>query len=410
MIKYIKRLFKMVGPGFIMAAVVLGPGSITISSDIGATYGYNFLWVVLIAAIFMVGYTNMSTRFGVLHDRSILSLIAKKYGKWFSVLIGISSFLASLSFQFGNNIGAGMGMESLTGIDDTYWLFLFTPLAMLLVFLSQNLYKALEKMMLVMVVLMIAAFAINLIFIKPEFDKIAVGFIPRYLAIENMNPIIALVGTTLSLNGALYQSYLVQSKGWKLKDKSKSIRDSNLGVFLLATISVLVIITAAATLNPFNISVNSATDMAIQLESILGNHAKYIFSLGFISAAFSSLIINAVIGGGLLADGLGMGKSMNEKMPKLFTGVILVTGMIVSIYVANNMGNPVYSLILAQASSMLSVPLIGVGLLLVVNSKKVMGIHKNSPYQNLIGLMGFMVICILVFMMFQRLINYFAAL
>ncbi|MFD2101473.1 Nramp family divalent metal transporter [Flagellimonas iocasae] len=406
MIKQLKRFIKMVGPGFIMAAVVLGPGSIAISSKIGATMGYSFLWVVLIAAIFMIGYTNMSTRFGALHKQSILGLIAEKYGRWFSVVIGISSFLAALSFQFGNNLGAGMGMETLTGIEDGYWLFIFTPLAILLIFFSKNLYKALEKMMMVMVILMIAAFAINLFFIKPDLTSVASGFVPNKFPMESFNALIALVGTTFSLNGALYQSYLVQSKGWQLKDKAKGIRDTNLGVFLLATISILVIITAAATLKPLGISVNSAADMAIQLEAILGSYAKYIFALGFISAAFSSLVVNAVIGGGLLSDGLGLGKSMNEKMPKLFTILILVVGMFVAIYVANYMGDPVYSLILAQASSMLSVPLIAIGLLMIINNKAVMGKYKNSLFQNVIGLLGFIVICILVYVMYSRLTDY----
>ena len=145
MIKQFKKFLKTVGPGFIMAAVVLGPGSIAISSKIGATLGNSFLWVVLIAVIFMISYTNMSTRFGVLHTKSILGIIAEKYGRWFSVIIGISSFLASLSFQFGNNLGAGMGMETLTGIDDGVWVFLITPMAIILIFFTKNLYKVLEK-------------------------------------------------------------------------------------------------------------------------------------------------------------------------------------------------------------------------------------------------------------------------
>ncbi|VAW27949.1 hypothetical protein MNBD_BACTEROID06-698, partial [hydrothermal vent metagenome] len=113
----LKNIAKSIGPGFIMAAVVLGPGSITTASKIGATNGYAFLWVILIGAISMAIYTNMSTRYGVLHQQSILKTISEKYGKWFSVSIGIASFLAALSFQFGNNLGVGMGMETLTGID-----------------------------------------------------------------------------------------------------------------------------------------------------------------------------------------------------------------------------------------------------------------------------------------------------
>ena len=111
--QYLRKIIGSIGPGFIMAAVVLGPGSITTSSKIGATQGYAFLWVILLSALLMAVYTNVSVCFGKLHRTTILSAIATKYGRWFAVAIGVSSFLSSLSFQFGNNLGVGMGIFGL---------------------------------------------------------------------------------------------------------------------------------------------------------------------------------------------------------------------------------------------------------------------------------------------------------
>ncbi|MCK0147204.1 Nramp family divalent metal transporter [Arenibacter sp. F26102] len=399
----IKNFLKALGPGFIIAAVVLGPGSITVSSKIGATHGYSLLWVILIGAISMSVYTTMSVRYGVLHEKSLLTMISEKYAKWFSVAIGICSFLAALSFQFGNNLGVGMGMQTLTGINETVWPLIFTPLAILLVFYSKNLYKALEQIMMFMVVILILAFIINLVFIRPDLEAAAMGFIPRAVSGEDFNEIAALVGTTFVLHNAFFQSYLVQGKGWKLADMSKSIRDTKIGIFLLALISTLVVITAAATLKPLGISVNSAADMAIQLEMLLGSYAKYIFGFGFIAAAFSSLVVNAVTGGGLLADGMGMGSSMNEKMPKVFTAVILLAGMVIAVFFK---GNVIYALIMAQASSILGVPLIAIGLFLVLNNKDIMGRYRNNTLQNLMALAGFVLISVLVYFMYGKLIGY----
>ncbi len=401
----LKNVIKSIGPGFIMAAVVLGPGSITTASKIGSTQGYAFLWVILLSATSMAVYSNMSTRFGVIHQKSLLSVISEKYTKWLSMAIGIGSFLASLSFQFGNNLGVGMGMETLTGINAKIWPLLFTPAAIVLIFFAKNLYKTLEKLMMFMVMVMILAFVINLVFIKPDLSAIAIGFVPTSFEGENFSQLAALAGTTFVLHCALYQAYLVQNKGWKLKDIKKGIQDSNLGVFLLALMSSLVIITAAASLKPMGIAINSAADMAIQLELLLGSYAKYVFAFGFIAAAFSSLLVNSVIGGGLLSDSLGMGRSMEEKMPKVFTTVILLAGMAIALYVSGN-GSPVYSLIMAQASSILAVPLIAVGLFLVLNNKEVMGEHRNSKLQNVLAIAGFALICMLVYIMYGKLIGY----
>jgi len=136
------------------------------------------------------------------------------------------------------------------------------------------------------------------------------------------------------------------------------------------------------------------------MESLFGSASKLIFSIGLCAAAFSSLMVNAVIGGGLLADSLGIGKTMNEKMPRLFTIGILLLGMLVAVFFR---GNAIYALIMAQASSILGVPIIAMGLFLLLNNKKVMSINRNNIVQNSIAVFGFLLISVIVFFMAQKL-------
>jgi manganese transport protein len=403
MIKRIKEIFKSVGPGFIIASVVLGPGSITVASRIGSEYGYAFLWVIFIAAIFMITYTSMGARFGVVNSKSLLQSIADKYGRWFAVLIGISAFLSSSSFQFGNNLGLGIGMEGITGINERIWPFIFTPLGIILIFWAKNLYKVLENLMKFMVMIMIFAFFINLLLTKPEIAPLASGLVPRRITPDSLNIVAALMATSFALAAALYQSYLAQDKGWKVENMKKSMKDTYIGVLLLAIISATLLITSAAALHSRGITVNSAADMALQMEALFGSSAKIIFSVGLCAAAFSSMMVNSVIGGGLLADGLGLGRSMNDKTTKIFIIAILLIGMLVAVFFK---GNVIYALIMAQASSMLAVPLIAIGLFLMLNNKKLMGKHRNNLVQNIIAIIGFLVIIGMVYFMSQNMIAY----
>ncbi|MFO8054136.1 MAG: Nramp family divalent metal transporter [Bacteroidales bacterium] len=407
MLKRLKLFIKTLGPGFIIASVVLGPGSITVSSRIGSEHGYAFLWVIVFAAISMAIYTSMGARYGVTNDKSILQNISDNYGRWFAIVIGISASLSASSFQFGNNLGIGIGMNGITGIDERVWPLIFTPLGMVLLFWAKNLYKVLEKLMIVLVMVMILAFFFNLVLTTPDAGQLAKGFLPLSLAAENLDVVAALVATTFVLHGAIYQSYLAQNKGWKVANMKRGIRDSYSGIFMLALISIMIIITSAAALHPAGITVNSAADMAMQLESMFGPYAKIVFSLGLCAAAFSSLMVNAVMGGGLLSDGLGLGRSMNEKMPKIFTAIILLLGMTVAVFFR---GDVVYALIMAQASSIFAVPLIAIGMFLILNNKKVMGKFKNNTWQNILAVFGFILINIMVYFMYTKLITFINAL
>jgi manganese transport protein len=399
----IKHIINSIGPGFIVASAALGPGSITVASRIGSEHGYAFLWVIVIAAVSMIVYTSMAMRYGISNDKSILKSITESYGRWFAVIIGVSAFLSASSFQFGNNLGISIAMEAITGVNERLWPLIFTPLGMVLVFRAKNLYKILEKLMLLMVMIMIVAFIFNLLLAKPDTAQMAKGFIPHKFSFENFDVIAALVATTFVLNGALYQSYLVQDKGWKSNNIKKGLLDTYMGISILAIISALVIITSAAVLNPRGIAVNSAAEMAMQLESLFGNYAKIIFSIGLCAAAFSSLMVNSVIGGGLLSDGLGLGRSMNDKMPKIFTSVVLILGMLIAVFFR---GNAVYALILAQASSILAVPLIALGLFLMLNNRKISKRFRNNLFQNIIAVLGFILVCMMVYFMYSRFVSF----
>ncbi len=404
MLSKINNALKSIGPGIIIAAVVLGPGSITVASRIGAEYGFTFLWVLVFACIFMITYTSMSGRFGVVNSKSILQTIALTYGRWFSIIISISVFMSAMSFQFGNNLGIGIGMNGITGIDARVWPLIFTPLALILLFWAKNLYRIMEKLMIILVMIMIVSFFLNLVLTRPGLLPVARGFIPRMVNREQLGILAALLGTSFSLTGAIYHSYLAQDKGWKKENLGRSLKDTYLGIIILTIITGTIIVTSAASLHPMGIQVNSAADMALQLEALFGAYAKVIFSIGLCAAAFSSLMVNALIGGGLMSDGLGMGRSMNDRIPRLLTMIILIAGMVVAVFLR---GNIIYTLIIAQASSILAVPLIGIGLFITANNKNIMGSFRNTPLQNSIALLGLASISLMVYFMYRSLIAYF---
>ena len=405
--KRIRDILRSFGPGLIIASVVLGPGSITVASRVGSEYGYVFLWVIVLAAVFMITYTSMAARFGVVSGDSFLLSISKQYGRWFAIVIGISAFLSTSSFQFGNTLGIGIGMEGITGIDERVWPLIFTPLGIILIFWAKNLYKVLETLMKLLVMVMILAFFINLFLTKPEMGSVARGFVPAKFSRDSLDVVAAMMATSFSLAAALYQSYLAQDKGWQVKNLKSSLRDSYVGIGLLALISLTILTTSATALFPRGIMVNSAADMALQMEALFGSSAKIIFSVGLCAAAFSSMMVNSVIGGGLLADGLGLGRSMNDRSTKIFIMAILLIGMLVALLFR---GNAIYALVIAQASSILAVPLIAIGLLLILNNNKVMGTYRNNLLQNIIAVAGLIVVSLMVYFMYQNLAGYLAAL
>ncbi|MBD3289371.1 divalent metal cation transporter [candidate division KSB1 bacterium] len=403
MITFIRKVKSSIGPGWIIAAACLGPGSITTSSKIGAEFGYEFLWVIVAASLGMGIFMTMAARYGVSNSDSLLQSISIEYGRWFAAIIGISAFMTSMSFQFGNNLGGATALEAITGINDTTWPLVITPVGLILIFFAKSLYKVVEKLMIVLAMMMVLAFITNLFFTKPDLAGIPLGFLPNSIPENAFSEMIALVGTTFVLHACLYQAYLVQDKGWKLADLKKGSSDSLVGIIILGGVSAIVIITAGAALHPFGITIKSAADMAIQLEALFGPYAKYIFSVGLFAAAFSSLLVSAMIGGSLISDGLGLGRSLRQNGPRIFATIIMLVGMCIAVFFR---GDVVYAIVLAQASSMLAVPTIAIGMILILNNKKVMGDLRNNLWHNILAVFGIVLILVMVYNLYQKIITF----
>lgn len=70
----------VLGPGIITAALVFGPSKMTITSKMGADYGYDLLWVIILAIFFMMVFTTMAARIGAQNSESLLTLIKTNSG------------------------------------------------------------------------------------------------------------------------------------------------------------------------------------------------------------------------------------------------------------------------------------------------------------------------------------------
>ena len=395
-----KRLSASLGPGLITAAVVLGPGSMTMVSRAGAGFGYDLLWVVLGSVILMAGFTVMAARLGTVARETPLALAARLYGRWLSVLVGLLAFFVVICFQAGNNAGVASAFQVILGprlpdvapdtlIRVSSWF--FTLLALGVVLFARNLYKTIERLMTAMVLVMIVCFLINLIPARPSPLGVAAGFVPS-MSYAKLALTIPILATTFSVIAALYQAYIVQNRGWTLADYRRGIVDAIVGIGILALLSMVIMTTAAAVLHPAGIKVASAGEMAVQLTPLLGSWATVLFAAGLWGASFSSLVANAVIGGGLFSDGLGMGWKFESRGVKAMTAlVMLVAAVVVQLFGRN----PLDLIQVAQATTILALPLCAFVLLMLVNRRDVMGEHRNGLWLNLLGALGFITVTVL---------------
>lgn len=379
---------KQVGPALVLAAVVLGPGSITLSTVSGSLYGYRLLWVPIAATFFMLCFTWMSARIGLATRQTIFQAARCKYGEKPTRAAGLLGFMSILAFQAGNSAAIGFSGQALFGLTVRFWAVLFFLFALAVIFLPQ-LYGKLELLTRIFVGLMMVTFFGTLALVGVEGEKMLAGLVPGFPDRAAVFLALGMASTTFSIAAAVYQSYLMKEKNWGPEQLATENLDSLLGIGILGAITTVVMLTSAAVIHGKAEPVFSAQGMAQQLEPLAGPAAFYLFTLGFFFASLSSLIVNPLIGATLLVDGFGKDPSMDRRPVKTWTVVALTAGLMVVLIFR---GTPVELLRAAQAISVIAFPLLGFLVLSLAADRALMGEHANSRAVNLAGFLGYLTI------------------
>ena len=387
----IKTLLSSLGPGIITAALVFGPSKMTITSKLGADYGYSLIWIVAIAILFMTVFTVMAARIGVATGQSLLSTIRIKWGKGAAIAVGLGVFFVTTSFQAGNSIGVGLSVAESTGTSVTLWIIVFNVVGIALLFF-QVFYKILEKLMIGLVALMLFAFVTTVFLVRPDLSAIASGLVIPVLPSGSEGLVIAFFASCFSIVGAFYQSYLVQERIKANPDIKEKNAHSITGIIILGLMSVIVMICAAAVLNTQGVKVKSASDMALALEPLFGSYASGLFLTGLFGASFSSLVGNATVGGTLISDAFGKGAQLQSRAVRLLIAVVMIFGAFIAIKFGKL---PLELIVFAQSVTIFLVPFIGIAMFAISNDVKIMGKARNSRLTNVVAFIGLLVLLFL---------------
>lgn len=387
--------FRSLGPAIIVASVVLGPGSILSASKVGTQHGYAMIWVLVLAGVLMAGMTALAARLGVSFDGSLCDELCRRLGRPFAIVVGATIFGIATCFQFSNNLGVLAGLEPLVGegLGKTGQVVTLVALNGVIIGVLlglRSVYRPIEKLMMIMMGLMLIGFAANLLFARPSLTGIAGGFVPRLPTggkMTDLLPLLAMVATTFSIAGAFYQAYLVREKGWTTANLKQGLIDSLAGITVLVGITLIILTTAAAVLHgkidPGELK--SAAHVAMQLKPAFGSAAVILFAQGILAGAFSSFLVNAMIGGTMLADGFGLGSRLDQKWPKLFTVVSLLIGMGIAILIKTQDVSIVGLIIFAQALTVLGGPVLAFSLMYLATRPEMTGERRVPAWIMSVG-------------------------
>ncbi len=381
------------GPGLLVTAAFIGPGTVATASQAGAGFGFAIAWALIFAVMATIVLQEMSARLGLVTREGLGEALRTTFSN--RVVRALTAFLVvaaiafgNTAFEMGNITGAALGLEALTPVSHTVWAVVVGAGASAV--LACGVYRIIERLLIVLVMVMSLMFVLTAVIVRPNIGDIVRGmFIPT---LPESGPagggslimVIALIGTTVVPYNLFLHASAVREK-WSasvpLRNALAEARlDTALSVALGGLVTLAILVTAASSYR-MGTELESAAAMAEQLEPLLGKAAKAFFAVGLFAAGLTSAI-TAPLAAAYAASGvLGWSSELRSWRFRATWALIVVVGTTLAMVGYQ----PIHAIIFAQVANGVLLPVVAVFLLVVVNRRDLLRTHVNGPLANILG-------------------------
>jgi manganese transport protein len=374
------------GPGFLVAAAFIGPGTVTTASLAGARYGFGVAWAVVCAIVATLILQEMAARLGAVArlglGEAMRSSIQRPLPRMLFVGLALLAVVfGNAAYQSGNLTGASLGLEALVGGPRAAWVMACALASAVL--LASGAYRLVERVLMGLVAVMSLVFLVTAASLGPQLLGMLDALGRPTIPVGGGLVVLALIGTTVVPYNLFLHAAAVRQK-WQGVAPERALRAARLDTMVavgLGGLVTLAILVTAVPLYLAAVDVSGVAEMARQLEPVLGGHAQWLFALGLFAAGLTSAITAPLAAAWAASGLLGWPTDLHNRRFQAVWAVIIVVGASFAITGVR----PVEAILLAQAANGLLLPLVACFLLWVMNQPGVVGGAVNGRRSNLLG-------------------------
>jgi Mn2+/Fe2+ NRAMP family transporter len=377
------------GPGLISANAGNDAGGIATYSSVGAQYGYELLWMMLIVTISLAVVQEMAARMGAATGKGLSDLIRERFGVRGAIFAMLTLFIANSLTTISEFVGVAAAME-LFGVSK----YLSVPVAAVAVWVlvTRGTYGRVEKVFLAMTFAFFA-YPIAAFMAHPNWGQVVYHtFVPSFQWNSTyLLLFVGTVGTTITPYMQLYLQSSVAEKGITMSRYGPERADTYFGAIFGDVISIFIIVACAATLFASSggkgVTINTAAQAAQALAPLLGPAAKYLFAIGLVGASLLAAAVLPLVTSYSISESFGFERGLSHSFREapvfhgLFTGMLVVGALVAMIP-----GLPLIQLlIIVQVINGVLLPILLVFILRLVNDRQVMGRYVNGRLNNVVA-------------------------
>jgi NRAMP (natural resistance-associated macrophage protein)-like metal ion transporter len=372
-------LAAVLGPGLVAANAGNDAGGIATYASVGARYGYDLLWMIVLITVSLILVQEMAARMGAVTGKGLAELIREQYGPRWSLFSTSAVLVANLGICISEFVGIAAALR-LVHVPR----YASVPIAAVVIWLLvvRGSYQVAQRVFVAMT-LPFFAYPIAAVLAHPHWGAVGRAIVAPNIHLSGPYVVlfVATVGTTITPFMQLYLQSAVVERGLDETDiPAERAEVATASVFANLVAGFIIIATGATLFVHGDHTVNSAADAARALAPFAGRFAEALFAIGLLGASLLAAAILPVTAAYVIAETFGFEKGIARRPREAPVFVATLTTLIcVGAVVALLPHIPVIKLlILVQVVNGVLLPVTLFFVWRLARDRELMGEHRNG--------------------------------
>ena len=224
-----RKLAAFLGPGYLVAVGYMDPGNWATSLAGGSKFGYTLLVVSLVSNIMAIVLQSLCARLAVASGRDLAQACRDAYPRWAAWPLWVLAEVAIIATDIAEVIGTAIGLNLLFGIPLEIGVILTALDVFLILYLQRIGFRYLEALIITLLGVITACFAVQIALANPEWGPLIRGFAPTVEIVRNPDMLylaMGILGATVMPHNLYLHSAIVQTRAWgtSLDEKREAMR------------------------------------------------------------------------------------------------------------------------------------------------------------------------------------------
>jgi manganese transport protein len=365
-----RALLPFAGPAIVASVGYIDPGNFATNIQAGSTYGYQLLWVVLIANLVAMLFQSMSAKLGIVTGRNLAQLCRQEFSRPVVVGMWIASEIAAIATDLAELLGGALGISLLFHVSLAWGIGAAGLITFAILALDRSGFRPLELVITALVGVIGLSYLWELAIAPPDWRAALFHtVVPQLHDGQAITLAVGIIGATIMPHTLYLHSGLTQNRAHARNDRDRRrlVRFSNQEVVVALSFAGLVnLAMVMMSASVFSKSAPGLSDIGAAYDTLvpaLGVGAAGVFLVSLMASGISSSVVGTMAGQVIMQGFVGL--SIPVWVRRLIT---MVPALVVALCC-----NTMNAMILSQVVLSFVLPLPMIALVVLSSSKSVMG-------------------------------------